>query len=78
MVRQSTNVSSRFEGAQRGDDVPASFAEQRGVLLQVMLLNLLLSSALAATGISADSSGLIANALDNPRRRAGHGPTASR
>lgn len=45
--------------------MPASFAEQRRVLLQVMLLNLLLSSALAATGISADSSGLIANALDN-------------
>jgi cation diffusion facilitator family transporter len=35
------------------------------VLLQVLALNVVLSSALAATGIYADSSGLIANALDN-------------
>lgn len=43
----------------------AESAEQRRVLLQVLLLNVLLSTALVATGIYADSSGLIANALDN-------------
>ena len=40
-------------------------AQQRRVLLQVLALNVLLSSSLAAAGIAADSSGLIANALDN-------------
>lgn len=40
-------------------------AEQRRVLLQVLILNVLLSSSLAAAGVLADSSGLIANALDN-------------
>lgn len=40
-------------------------AQQRRVLLQVLVLNLLLSGALGVTGIYADSSGLIANALDN-------------
>ena len=40
-------------------------AEQRRVLLQVLILNVLLSSGLAAAGVFADSSGLIANALDN-------------
>ena len=40
-------------------------AQQRRVLLQVLILNVLLSSSLAAAGIFADSSGLIANALDN-------------
>lgn len=38
---------------------------QRRVLLQVFLLNVLLSSSLATAGVFADSSGLIANALDN-------------
>lgn len=40
-------------------------AQQRRVLLQVLILNVLLSSSLAVAGIVADSSGLIANALDN-------------
>lgn len=40
-------------------------AQQRRVLLQVLILNVLLSSSLAAAGVFADSSGLIANALDN-------------
>jgi Co/Zn/Cd efflux system component len=40
-------------------------AQQRRVLLQVLILNVLLSSSLAAAGAFADSSGLIANALDN-------------
>lgn len=35
------------------------------MLLRVLLLNVLLSAALTGTGIYADSSGLIANALDN-------------
>ena len=41
------------------------FAQQRRVLLQVLVLNVLLSISLTATGVIADSSGLIANALDN-------------
>ena len=40
-------------------------AQQRRVLLQVLILNVLLSSGLMAAGLLADSSGLIANALDN-------------
>lgn len=40
-------------------------AEQRKVLIQVLALNLLLVVLLATTGTLADSSGLIANALDN-------------
>ena len=47
------------------DRIDAESAEQRRVLLQVLLLNVLLSTALFGTGIYADSSGLIANALDN-------------
>ena len=47
------------------DTVDAESAQQRRVLLQVLLLNVLLSTALVGTGIYADSSGLIANALDN-------------
>lgn len=42
-----------------------SSQQQRRVLLQVFGLNLLLSSSLAVAGVFADSSGLIANALDN-------------
>ena len=42
-----------------------SAQQQRRVLLQVLGLNVLLSSSLAVAGIFADSSGLIANALDN-------------
>lgn len=49
----------------RDKRIEAESAEQRRVLLQVLLLNALLSTALAGTGIYADSSGLIANALDN-------------
>lgn len=40
-------------------------SEQRQILLIVLVLNLLLVASLAVTGILADSSGLIANALDN-------------
>jgi cation diffusion facilitator family transporter len=47
------------------DRVDTEPARQRRVLLQVLLLNVLLSSALVGTGIYGDSSGLIANALDN-------------
>ena len=39
--------------------------QQRRVFLQVLILNVVLSTALFGTGIYADSSGLIANALDN-------------
>lgn len=42
----------------------ATTAERR-VLLQVLLLNVLLVVALGVTGVIGDSSGLIANALDN-------------
>ena len=42
-----------------------SSQQQRRVLLQVFGLNVLLSGSLAVAGIFADSSGLIANALDN-------------
>ena len=52
-------------GFERAENVAAESARQRRVLLQVMILNLVLSTALAVTGIYADSSGLIANALDN-------------
>lgn len=38
---------------------------QRRVLAQVFVLNVLLSSALFVAGLYADSSGLLANALDN-------------
>ena len=40
-------------------------AEQRRILAVVLALNLLLVALLTAAGVSADSSGLIANALDN-------------
>ena len=39
--------------------------EQRRVLLQVLALNVLLSVPFAAAGLAADSSALIADALDN-------------
>ena len=48
-------------GAARG----APSREDRRILLYVLALNVLLSAALAVTGLSADSSGLLANALDN-------------
>ena len=43
----------------------ATGAAQRRVLLQVMLLNAMLAAALFAGGVVADSSGLLANAMDN-------------
>ena len=46
-------------------DRSSQSAQQRRVLLQALILNALLSTALVGTGIYADSSGLIANALDN-------------
>lgn len=45
--------------------VDTTVVEQRRILLIVLALNLLLVAALAVTGILAESSGLIANALDN-------------
>ncbi|MFC7516843.1 hypothetical protein ACFQUU_17695 [Herbaspirillum sp. GCM10030257] len=44
--------------------MPKDDAERR-VLLQVLLLNAGLAAALLAGGLLADSSGLLANALDN-------------
>lgn len=44
---------------------PADTAEQRSVLRRVLLLNALLAIALGAAGLVADSSSLVANALDN-------------
>ena len=43
----------------------ATSMEERRVLLIVLVLNLILAVSLAVTGVLADSSGLIANALDN-------------
>ena len=43
----------------------AGAARQRRILAVVLALNLLLVALLTAAGVSADSSGLIANALDN-------------
>ncbi|MBD2772113.1 cation diffusion facilitator family transporter [Iningainema tapete] len=45
--------------------VDATTPRKRRVLFQVLGLNLLLSLSLAVTGVLSDSSGLIANALDN-------------
>lgn len=44
---------------------PNVSATARRVLLEVLVLNVLLVAALAITGVIGDSSGLIANALDN-------------
>jgi Co/Zn/Cd efflux system component len=43
----------------------AEEAQQRRVLIHVLVLNVLLSTALIVTGVDADSNGLLANALDN-------------
>jgi cobalt-zinc-cadmium efflux system protein len=48
-----------------GENLDANSVEQRRVLLIALALNLLLAASLAVTGVTADSSGLIANALDN-------------
>ena len=45
--------------------VSVNETEQKQVLVQVLLLNLGLAAALLAGGLLADSSGLLANALDN-------------
>lgn len=47
------------------EELQTDTAEQRRILLWVLLLNVLLSASLAVTGLWGDSSGLIANALDN-------------
>lgn len=52
-------------GTNHEASLDARDAQQRRTLLQVLLLNAGLSAALMATGLMADSSGLIANALDN-------------
>ena len=46
-------------------NVTASDHEQRRTLLVVLVLNALLSLALGIAGLIADSSALLANALDN-------------
>ncbi|MBN9409197.1 MAG: cation transporter, partial [Burkholderiales bacterium] len=46
-------------------DLDATSADQKRVLLQVLGLNVGLSALLLAGGLLADSSGLLANALDN-------------
>lgn len=43
----------------------ADQAQERRILWQVLLLNAALSAGLAVAGVMADSSGLLANALDN-------------
>lgn len=48
-----------------GHSIEATTAQQRKTLATVLVLNLLLAAALAAGGVFADSSGLVANALDN-------------
>ena len=47
------------------DGVHVESTQQRRILAQVLVLNVLLSASLVASGIYADSSGLMANALDN-------------
>lgn len=47
------------------DDLQVESRQQRHILSQVLALNVLLSGSLVASGIHADSSGLMANALDN-------------
>ena len=47
------------------DGVHFESTQQRRILAQVLLLNVLLSAGLVASGIYADSSGLMANALDD-------------
>jgi len=47
------------------DDLQVDSRQQRRVLAQVLALNVLLSSGLVVSGVYADSSGLMANALDN-------------
>ena len=47
------------------DAVRVESTQQRRILAQVLVLNVLLSASLFASGIYADSSGLMANALDN-------------
>ena len=46
-------------------DFAANTKQERGILLQVLLLDVLLAGGLAAAGAFAYSSGLLANALDN-------------
>lgn len=47
------------------EDFPQDARQQRRILAQVLTLNVLLSASLVGTGICADSSGLMANGLDN-------------
>ena len=47
------------------DDLQVESRQQRRILAQVLALNVFLSSGLVASGVYADSSGLMANALDN-------------
>lgn len=63
--RRGVSSEERIAMNDRLSTREAEVHQQRRVLLQVLFLNVLLSSSLVATGIYADSSGLIANALDN-------------
>lgn len=47
------------------DDIDVSNASQRKILWIVLALNVALAAAFAVTGLTADSSALIANGLDN-------------
>ena len=47
------------------DDWDVTTADQRRVLLQVLGLNVVQSASLAVAGVFGDSSGLLANAIDN-------------
>lgn len=54
------------QGTEMSDDeLEAKTSDQRRVLLQVLGLNVVQSASLAAAGVIADSSGLLANAIDN-------------
>lgn len=62
---QCGQVRAEMAASQDAKWIECKTQEQRRVLLQVLALNVLLSIALAAAGLAADSSALIANALDN-------------
>ena len=51
--------------SRNGESINTTASRQRSVLLIVLALNVALVVALTITGVQADSSGLIANAVDN-------------
>lgn len=62
-MSKATNDSNK--DSNKNKTVDATTRRKRRVLFQVLGLNLLLSISLFITGLLADSSGLIANGLDN-------------